>query len=80
MNLNPFEDVKNEYELEDILQKSKDKWQSFDIKSEYSNIFDNFGYDLLIKSINFRRINYACVTFFIFSSYNNKAEKYKAEK
>lgn len=50
MNINPFENIKNEYELENLLERGK--WGDLDIKEQYCELFDEFDYSLLVKSIN----------------------------
>ena len=51
MKLNPFENLKNEYELEDVL--SKDDGWAYKVKEEYNYLLGEWiDYETLVKCIN----------------------------
>lgn len=76
MKLNPFENLKNEYELKDVLIKD---WWGHKVKEEYENLLGRcFDYETLVKCIN-TKIDWHILTtgsyqgdYWYFAQYNNK--------
>ena len=52
MKLNPFEDLKNEYDLKDVLIKKSNYSWDIDLKDEYIEVLGSLDYEMLVKCIN----------------------------